>query len=96
MSILISLISLALNIYTFIIVLHVAVTWLVVFKVLDIENPQAYNLVQLLKKATDPVIKPIQKYVPPIGGIDLTPIVALIGLQVIARIIIGLLAEIAY
>jgi YggT family protein len=75
------------QLYIFVIVLHIAVSWLIIFKVLDIENPQARNLVNLLQKATDPVIKPVQKYIPPIGGIDLTPVVVIIGLQILSSFV---------
>lgn len=91
MFVLIQLISLLVSLYTFIIILHVAVSWLIVFKVLNAENPQARNLIDLLKKATDPVMGPVQKYVPPIGGIDITPIVVIIGLQILESIIVRLL-----
>lgn len=79
--------GLAVQCYIFVIILHIAVSWLIVFKVLDIENPQARNLVGLLQKATDPVMKPVQKFVPPIAGIDLTPVIVIIGLQVINNIV---------
>lgn len=75
------------QIYIFVIVLHIAVSWLIIFKVIDVDNPQARNLVNLLQKATDPVMKPVQKYIPPIGGIDLTPVVVIIGLQILSSLI---------
>jgi len=87
MIILAQLISMAIQIYIFVIILQIAVSWLVVFKVFDLENPQARNLVNLLQKATDPVMKPVQKYIPPIGGIDLTPVVVIIGLQILSSIV---------
>lgn len=81
------IISFFINIYIAIIVIQVAVSWLIAFKVLDTTNPQAQNLVKLLNRATDPVMKPVQKYIPPIGGIDLTPIVVIIGLQIINSLV---------
>ena len=81
------LISMCIQAYIFVIILHIAISWLLVFKVIDIENPQARNLVNLLQRATDPVMKPVQKYVPPIGGIDLTPVVVIIGLQILSSIV---------
>lgn len=81
------LISWAIQFYIFVIIVHIAISWLVIFKVLDIENPQARNLVALLQKATDPVMKPVQKYVPPIAGIDLTPVVVIIGLQILNSLV---------
>lgn len=79
--------TLLIQFYIFVIILHIAVSWLIIFKVIDVENPQARNLVNLLQKATDPVMKPVQKYVPPIGGIDLTPVVVIIGLQILISLV---------
>lgn len=76
--------------YTWIIILHVAISWLIVFKVLDIDNPKARNLVGLMQKLTDPVMKPVQKYVPSLGGIDISPIVVIIGLQILGSVIVRL------
>lgn len=87
MSALIYLLNLALNIYIGIIIIQVAVSWLMAFEVINPGNPQAQNLVAALKKATDPVYKPIQRFIPPIGGIDITPIIVILGLTFIVNII---------
>jgi YggT family protein len=92
MGFLAQIIGLAIQAYIFVIILHIAVSWLVVFKVLDIDNPQARNLVALLQKATDPVMKPVQKYIPPIAGIDLTPVIVIIGLQILHNLVWTILA----
>ncbi|HNQ92338.1 MAG TPA: YggT family protein [Alphaproteobacteria bacterium] len=85
-------ISTLIGLYMFVIILQVAVSWLIVFKVLNTDNPQAKNLVNLLKRATDPVMVPVQKYVPPIGGIDITPIIVIIGLQILDTLVWRLLS----
>lgn len=85
------LLSWSIQLYTWIIILDVAVSWLLVFRVLNTENPQAANLVRLLKRATDPVMKPVRKYVPPIGGIDITPIIVIIGLMILNSLVWNLL-----
>lgn len=87
----VSLIDLTVNIYIGIIILQVAVSWLIAFDVINAGNQKAQNLIALLKKATDPVYKPIQKYVPPIGGLDLTPLIVIIGVSFIGNILIGIL-----
>ena len=49
-----------------------------------------FPISQLIVELTEPIIAPIRRVVPPIGGmIDLSPIVALILLQVIERVIIS-------
>jgi YggT family protein len=81
------ILSLLINLYIAVIIIYVAVTWLINFKVLNTENQQARNLVELLERTTDPVMKPVQKYVPPIGGIDLTPLIVIIGLEILKSVI---------
>ncbi|MAI62568.1 MAG: hypothetical protein CBB87_08845 [Micavibrio sp. TMED27] len=87
---LLNLINMAISIYIFIIVLQVIINWLIIFDVINVKNQQAQNLINLLKRATDPVYKPIKKYVPPIGGIDVTPLVVIIGLNLISSLLWGL------
>ena len=85
----IGLISLAITIYIWIIVIQVLISWLIIFEVININNSKAKNLINLLQKATDPVFKPIRKYIPPIGGIDITPIIVILGLTLIQRALYG-------
>ena len=54
-------------------------------------NPDPYNPIStLLRSLTWPVLKPIKKYVPPIGGLDLSTLVGLIGLMFIKRLVLSL------
>lgn len=86
-----AIIKMAVDIYVAIIILQVALSWLIAFDVINAENQKAQNLIGLLKKATDPVYKPIQKYIPSIGGIDITPIVVIFGLTFVSNMLIGFL-----
>ncbi|MGH1375620.1 MAG: YggT family protein [Alphaproteobacteria bacterium] len=89
MYILFSLIAFCVHLYIFAIILQVAMSWLIAFEIVRAENEAAQNLTALLKKITDPVFIPIRKYVPPIGGIDITPLIVIIGLQILAGILLG-------
>lgn len=91
MSLLGKLLYLALDIYMWIIIASVVVSWLIAFEVVNTRSPQAANLVRLLNKATEPVYKPLRKFIPPIGGIDITPIVVIFGIYLLQRIIAQLL-----
>ncbi|MGB0720440.1 MAG: YggT family protein [Bdellovibrionales bacterium] len=84
-----ALISLAITIYIWIILIQVLISWLIAFDVINTKNEQARNLVQLLHKATDPVFKPLQKYVPAIGGIDITPIIVIMALSLLQKYVFG-------
>lgn len=90
MSLIFWLLSTAVNIYIMIVIVQVALSWLVAFEVVNDKNEAAQNLTTLLKKATDPVYKPLRKYIPPVGGIDITPLVVIIGLQIILATLTGI------
>jgi YggT family protein len=77
------LVILALNVFIFAIVIQVILSWI---------NPGNYNPVNaLLSSITRPVMGPIQRLIPPVSGIDLSPLVALIGLQVLKMLVLPLL-----
>jgi len=77
------LVSLAINVFFFAIIIQVILSWV---------NPGTYNPVTaLLSSLTGPVLRPIQQLIPPISGIDLSPLFAIIGLQVLRMLIMPLL-----
>jgi len=77
------LVILAFNVFIFAIVIQVILSWV---------NPGNYNPVNaLLSSITRPVMEPIQRLIPPVSGIDLSPLVALIGLQVLKMLVLPLL-----
>lgn len=78
---------LALQIYTFIIVVHVMVSWLIAFGVINASNPQAWRLTQALNRLVEPVMEPVRRFVPPIGGIDITPIIVIFAIMILQRLI---------
>lgn len=77
----------ALEGYFWVIIASVAISWLVIFGVLNAGKPEAQKLISLLNKATEPVYKPLRKYIPPIGGIDITPIIVIIGIHIAQRVV---------
>ena len=85
------LIKTAVDIFVAVIIIQVALSWLIAFDVINVNNKKAQNLIALLKKITDPVYKPLQKYVPPIGGIDITPIIVILGLSFISNLFIQMI-----
>jgi len=77
----------ALQVYTFIIIAQVIISWLIAFGVLNMSNPQAARLVEGLAKLTDPVMEPVRRYIPSIGGIDISPIIVIFGIMLLERLV---------
>ena len=86
-----SIISFLINIYLLIIIAQVLISWLIAFDIVNSSNDAAIRLTTLLNKFTDPVFKPIRKYIPPIGGMDFTPLFVIIALQLIPSLLISII-----
>lgn len=77
---LLNLIDLVLWLYTIIIIAHIVVSWLVAFNIVNTYNKFVNMIGYFLHRATDPVLRPLRRIIPSIGGIDLTPLVVLLVL----------------
>ncbi len=71
---LLSLLSLA-------IIASAILSWLVAFDVLNARNRFVYQIGRALDAVTDPVLAPFRRFIPALGGIDITPVFALIVIQ---------------
>lgn len=66
------LLTLSLRLFTFAIILRIVLSWIA---------PNTYNpATALLADLTDPILRPLRRYIPPIGGFDVSPIFAIIFL----------------
>jgi YggT family protein len=77
------LLDTVLGLYMAVVIAAVIASWLVAFGILNLSNPLARQLVQILDALTEPLFRRVRRIVPPIGGLDLSPIVILIGIQLI-------------
>jgi YggT family protein len=86
-----SLIHTIMNIYVLIIILEVALSWLIALEIVNGNNEAAQKLSALLSRFTEPAYKHLRKYIPPIGGIDISPLILILGVQLIGGLIVSLL-----
>ena len=64
-------------------------SWLISFEVLNVRQPLVGQIWYTLQRILEPIYGPIRRFLPNMGGIDLTPIAALLGLEVIRIILIN-------
>jgi len=79
------LIDALLGIVIWVVLAQVIVSWLIAFGVLNTRNHLAYSLVDILDRLTRPVLRPIRRIIPPIGGLDLSPLVLLLLIEYVIR-----------
>jgi YggT family protein len=63
------------------IIISAVLSWLVAFDVINLRNRFVYNVAHFLDAVTRPVLRPVQKIIPPIGGVDISPIIVLLVIQ---------------
>ena len=79
-----TLIDTVVDLYIFILIASAIMSWLLAFNVLNAYNRVVYLISDFLYRITEPALAPIRRFMPRIGGIDLSPII-LILLLVFAR-----------
>ncbi|MEQ8605065.1 MAG: YggT family protein [Marivibrio sp.] len=75
---LIQVISLALDLYVWAIILSAILSWLVAFNVINTSNRFVYMVGDFLYRITEPALRPIRNFLPNLGGIDISPIVVIL------------------
>jgi YggT family protein len=68
----------------------------VAFDVLNLRQPFVYQIWSGLGRMTEPLYRPIRRFLPDMGGIDLSPLVVLFGLYALQIVVNNNLAPIAY
>jgi YggT family protein len=75
------------DLYTWVVIAAVIMSWLVAFGVVNTYNQFARSVVQLLDALTEPVFRQVRRVIPPLGGLDISPLIVLIGLQFLSYLI---------
>jgi YggT family protein len=69
------------SLYWWIVIIAVVMSWLVAFGVVNTFHPFARGIVRFLDAVTEPVFRQVRRVIPPIGGLDLSPLIVLILLE---------------
>lgn len=80
------LIDTVLGLYTWILIAMVVFSWLFAFNVVNPRNQFVAMIGDFLHKATEPVLRPIRRVLPNMGGIDLSPIVVFLAIMLIRNL----------
>jgi YggT family protein len=84
----IHLIIQVISLYNYVLIAWVILGLLSYFNIINPYQPFVRKLSQILDQLVEPVLRPIRKYVPMVGGVDLSPIVLVLGLQFITNSLI--------
>lgn len=85
----------ALNIYIWILIANAIFSWLYAFNVINTRNQFVNMLGRAFYQMTEPVLRPIRRFMPDLGGVDISPIVLILIIYLIQQIIIYYLYPLA-
>jgi YggT family protein len=90
---LVEIANLLLTILTWVIIIQVVLSWLLVFNVLNTSSQGVRTLAMAIDRMTAPLYRPIRRLLPDFGGIDFSPLVVLILIQIIKKLLAGVVAQ---
>ena len=76
------------DIYTWVVIAAAIMSWLVAFGVVNVRNQFIRIIVDMLYRLTEPVLRPIRRILPNLGGVDISPVVLLLGLFFLRNLLI--------
>ncbi|SFO92667.1 YggT family protein [Tranquillimonas alkanivorans] len=89
MTSLLQIMLLILDVVWFIMIAHIVMSWLINFQVLNLHQQFVAQIWYGLNRLLEPLYEPIRRILPPTGGLDLAPLVALIAIYAIRIILIN-------
>lgn len=81
------IILMLLSVAKFIMIVHIIMSWLINFQVLNLRQPLVYQIWDGLNRLLEPVYGPIRRMLPQMGGLDLAPLIAFLAIYAIEIII---------
>jgi YggT family protein len=71
-------ISMVLTLIWWVFLIMIIMSWLISFNVINTRNGFVAGLWRVINQVTEPILRPIRRLIPPVGGLDLSPIIVFI------------------
>ena len=71
-------ISMLLNLVWWVFLIMIIFSWLISFNVINTRNQFVATVWRILNQITEPILRPIRRIIPPVGGLDLSPIIVFV------------------
>ena len=84
---LVEMMLIVIQLYIWVLVASAVMSWLVAFNVVNTQNRLVYMIGDFLYRVTEPALRPIRRYVPLMGGVDISPVVLILILIFVQRLI---------
>ncbi len=89
---LLGFIAMVISLYIWVIIIGAILSWLIAFDVVNRRNRGVYTITDSLYRLTEPALRPIRRALPDLGGLDISPVILILGLIFIKDVVILRLA----
>jgi YggT family protein len=86
----VELIATVIDLYIWVLIISAVMSWLVAFGVINTNNRFVYTVLDVLWRVTEPVLRPIRRMLPNLGGIDISPVILILLLYFVRNLLIRL------
>jgi YggT family protein len=90
---LLSFISSLITLYIYVIIAGAVMSWLIAFNVVNPYNQFVRSIWQALNALTEPLLRPIRRWMPDLGGIDISPVVLILLCAFVQTVILPNIAK---
>ena len=81
------IILIVLDLYVWLLIASAILSWLIAFNVVNTRNQFVASIAEFLYRITEPVLAPIRRIMPNLGGLDISPIILILIIMFIQRVI---------
>jgi YggT family protein len=82
------IILLVLDLYVWLLIASAILSWLVAFNVVNTRNPLVAGIAEFLYRITEPLLAPIRRILPNLGGLDISPIILILLIYLVQKLIV--------
>ncbi|WP_085338703.1 YggT family protein [Aquidulcibacter paucihalophilus] len=80
-----------LGLYLWVVIAGAVMSWLVAFDIINLRNRFVATIYDTCERLTTPALNPIRKVIPNLGGVDLSPVALIIGIQFLQNFAVPLI-----
>jgi YggT family protein len=85
---LLAFIAMVITLYIWVIIISAIMSWLNAFDVVNRRNRAVYMIADSLHRLTEPALRPIRRALPDLGGLDISPVILILGLIFLRDVVI--------
>ncbi len=85
----------ATEIYMWVVIASAILSWLIAFKVVNTSNRLVFTIWDFLTRVTEPALRRIRRFMPSLGGVDLSPLILILALILIQRVLLNILISLS-